>query len=70
MTIAAREILKTLRKGYLRRDMRAVSDAVTDALAYEPPVDELESLRLRYRAKFGKKPDGRWGIARLKKELE
>lgn len=37
-----------------------------------PPVDEsdLDAWRENYRAVFGRSADGRWGIDRIRKEIE
>lgn len=35
----------------------------------DEPVSEIDSLRAAYTEKTGKKPDGRWNVERLTKEL-
>lgn len=35
----------------------------------ETTDDPLEGLKAQYRAKFGKLPDGRWGVEKLKTKL-
>lgn len=64
---AMAKVLKTLGRAEDAPDLPHVADTVQAAV--ERVDDELSTLRTEYETRFGKKPDGRWKVGRLRDEL-